>query len=106
MVKLLEIESGSAPLFELVTGKRLYKKYLEQIGYSKTSTMPNFYYNPKNFVHYGVFLHYDIVYLDYNNNQDLVFVKKIDKKTLEMYKGKEKELVEGVLTKEFSKLKK
>ena len=51
-------------------------------------------------------LHYDIVYLDYNSNQDLVFVKKIDKKTLEMYKGREKELVECILTKEFSKLQK
>ena len=106
MVKLVQTEVGSTPLFEVVIGKRLYKKYLEEIGYSKTSTMPNYYFNPKNFVHYGVFLHYDIVYLDYNSNQDLVFVKKIDKKTLEMYKGREKELVECILTKEFSKLQK
>ena len=40
------------------------------------------------------------VVLGYDNNV------VIDKKTLEMYKGREKELVECILTKEFSKLKK
>ena len=54
---------------------------------------------------YGVFLFGDILYLDYNTNQDLVLVTKIDKNVLKSYKGKEKELVEQILNKEFSKLR-
>ena len=104
MVKLVLTRDGFDPEFEVINGKRLYKKYLETIGYSTTSTMPNYSYNPKNFVKYGVYLAFNIVYLDYNVNHDLVFVRKVSKKELEQCKGRYKELVEKILTEEFSKL--
>lgn len=104
MVKIVQTSIGLNPSFEVVRGKRLYKAFLEQVGYSRTSTLPIYSYNPAKFVSYGVFLFGDILYLDYNTNQDLVLVTKIDKNVLKSYKGKEKELVEQILNKEFSKL--
>ena len=106
MIKIVQTSIGLNPSFEVVRGKRLYKEFLEKVGYSRTSTLPIYNYNPVKFVNYGVLLFGDILYLDYNTNQDLVLVTKIDKNILKSYKGKEKELVEMLLTKEFNKLRK
>ena len=104
MVRLKEISNGLNPSFELISGKKGYKKFLSKIGYSRTSTMPNYDVCLDNILYYDVVLSGNIIYLDYNKFHDLVLVKKITKEQEKAYKGKIKELIELILTDEFNKL--
>ena len=104
MVRLKEISNGLNPSFELISGKKGYKKFLSKIGYSRTNTMPNYEVCLDNILYYDVVLSGNIIYLDYNKFHDLVLVKKITKEQEKAYKGRKKELIELILTEEFNKL--
>ena len=100
MVKLKCIDNGLNPVFEVVSGKRGYKKFLETIGYSRTFTMFD-KIDLSKINKYEVVFMGDLLYLDYNVNCDLVLVKKITRVEYNLNQSDLKTYFEAVLSEEF-----
>ena len=98
MVKLKLLKSGSNPVFEVVIGKRVFRRFLQTVGYNRTSTM--FYEIPEEkIVKYEVFLQGNLLYLDYNPKYDFVLVRKLSKEELIKNQGNLKEYITSILEK-------
>ena len=97
MIRLKSIGGRLNPSYEVVSGKKEYKNYLDKVEESV---------EVDNIIYYEVVVVNNGVHLDYNRRYEPYLVKKLTKKSLMEYKGKEKSLIELILTEEFDKYKK
>lgn len=97
MIRLKGISGRLNPSYEVVSGKKDYKTYLDKAEESV---------EVDNIIYYEVVIINNEIFLDYNRRYDPVSVKKLTKKALLEHKGKEKGLIEAILTEEFDKYSK
>lgn len=97
MVRLKSKGGRLNPTFEVVSGKKDYKVYLGKIDKSV---------EVDNIIYYEVIVVNNEIFLDYNRRYEPVSVKKLTKKALLENKGREKGLLEDILTEEFDKYNK